>query len=175
LQFLWLRTDKAKPAPLIDHCFAWIVAIGRRGTGRTIHPTRVEFQRPVSHRKMYESHFECSVKFDTRYNVLVFDRVDVDQPFLTHNAELLALVAPQPESELTRQLAQESPSEQVKGIVKKLLAGQRPTLWDVARELRLSTQTLQGRLTTERAKFQQLMEEARRELGNITYYIPRWG
>jgi AraC-like DNA-binding protein len=52
----------------------------------------------------------------------------------------------------------------VKGIVKKLLAGQRPTLRDVARELRLSTRTLERRLTAERAKFQQLMEEARREL-----------
>jgi AraC-like DNA-binding protein len=35
---------------------------------------------------------------------------------------------------------------------------------DVARELRLSTRTLLRRLTAERAKFQQLMEEARREL-----------
>ena len=147
MQFLWLRTDKAKPAPLIDHCFAWIVDIGRRGTGRTIHPTRVEFQRPVSHRKMYESHFHCPVKFNARRNVLVFDKEDVDRPFLTHNAELLALIAPQLESELSQQLAQKSLSEQVKGIVKKLLAGQRPTLGDVARELRLSTRTLQRRLT----------------------------
>ena len=83
-----------------------------------------------------------------------------DQPFLTHNAELLALVAPQLESELTQQLAQKSLAEQVKGIVKKLLAGQRPTLRDVARELRLSTRTLQRRLTSERANFQQLMEVA---------------
>jgi AraC-like DNA-binding protein len=52
----------------------------------------------------------------------------------------------------------------VKGILKKLLAGQRPTLQEVARELRLSTRTLQRRLTAERANFQQLMEEARREL-----------
>jgi AraC-like DNA-binding protein len=85
-------------------------------------------------------------------------------PLGLHNAELLALVAPQLEFELTQQLAQRSLSEQVKGIVKKLLAGQRPTLQDVARELRMSTRTLQRRLTTERAKFQQLMEEARREL-----------
>jgi len=164
VQFLWLLTDEIEPAPLIDCCFSWIVAIGRRGTGRTIHPKRVEFQRPVSHRKMYESHFHCPVKLGARYNVLVFDKADVDQPFLTHNAELLALVAPQLESELSQQLAQKSLPEQVKGIVKKLLAGQRPTLQDVARELRLSTRTLQRRLTTERAKFQQLMEEARREL-----------
>jgi AraC-like DNA-binding protein len=164
VQFLWVLADKTEPAPVIDCCFAWIVTIGRRGTGRTIHPKRVEFQRPESHRKMYESHFQCPVKFGARNNVLVFDRADVDQPFLTHNAELLALVAPQLESELTRQLAQKSLSEQVIGIVKKLLAGQRPTLLDVARELRLSTRTLQRRLTAERAKFQQLMEEARREL-----------
>ena len=57
---------------------------------------------------MYESHFQCPVKFGARRNVLVFDRADVDQPFLTHHAEHLALVAPQLESELTQQLAQKS-------------------------------------------------------------------
>jgi AraC-like DNA-binding protein len=40
----------------------------------------------------------------------------------------------------------------------------RPTLQDVSRELHLNTRTLQRRLTEERANFQQLMEEARREL-----------
>jgi hypothetical protein len=164
VQFLWLLKDKTEPVPVVDLCFAWIVAIGRRGTGRTVHPKRVEFQHPGSHRKMYESHFQCPVKLGARHNVLVFDRADVDQPFLTYNAELLALVAPQLESELTQQLAQKSLAEQVKGILKKLLAGQRPTLRDVACELRLSTRTLQRRLTEERAKFQELTEEARREL-----------
>jgi AraC-like DNA-binding protein len=164
VQFLWLLTDQPEPSPLVDLCFAWIVAIGRRGTGRTVNPKRVEFQRPESHRRLYEAHFQCPVKFGARHNVLVFNKADVDQPFLTHNADLLAMVAPQLEAELTQQLAQKTLSEQVKGILKKLLAGQRPGLQDVARELHLSTRTLQRRLTAERAKFQQLMEEARREL-----------
>jgi AraC-like DNA-binding protein len=164
VQFLWLLADHPEPATLVDACFAGIVAIGGRGTGRTVHPKRVEFQRLEAHRKMYESHFQCPVKFGARHNVLVFDRSDVDQPFLTHNAELLALVAPQLESELTQQLAHKSITEQVKSILKKLLAGQRPTLQDVSRELHLSNRTLQRRLTAERAKFQELMEEARREL-----------
>ena len=164
VQFLWLLADRPEPATLVDACFASIVAIGGRGTGRTVHPKRLEFQRPESHRKMYESYFQCPVKFGARHNVLVFTRADVDQPFLTHNAELLALVAPQLEAELSRHLAQKTLTDQVKGLLKKLLAGQRPTLRDVARELRLSTRTLQRRLTAERAKFQQLMEEARREL-----------
>jgi AraC-like DNA-binding protein len=94
----------------------------------------------------------------------VFETADVDRPFLTHNAELLALIAPQLESELTQQLAHKSLTEQVKSILKKLLAGQRPTLQDVSRELHLNNRTLQRRLTAERAKFQALMEEARREL-----------
>jgi AraC-like DNA-binding protein len=164
VQFLWLLADQPEPSSLVDLCFAWIVAIGRRGTGRTINPKRVEFQRAKFHQKIYEEHFQCPIKFGARHNVLIFNKADVDQPFLTHNAELLAMVAPQLEAELTRQLAQKTLSEQVKGILKKLLAGQRPGLGDVARELHLSTRTLQRRLTAERAKFQQLMEEARREL-----------
>lgn len=164
VQFLWLLADRPEPATLVDACFASIVAIGGRGTGRTVHPKRLEFQRPESHRKMYESYFRCPVKFGARHNVLVFTRADVDQPFLTHNAELLALVAPQLEAELSRHLAQKTLTDQVKGLLKKLLAGQRPTLRDVARELRLSTRTLQRRLAAERAKFQQLVEDARREL-----------
>jgi len=102
VQFLWLLANRPEPATLVDACFASIVAIGGRGTGRTVHPKRLEFQRPESHRKMYESYFQCPVKFGARHNVLVFTRADVDQPFLTHNAELLALVAPQLEAELSR-------------------------------------------------------------------------
>jgi hypothetical protein len=45
VQFLWLLADHPEPATLVDACFAGIVAIGGRGTGRTVHPKRVEFQR----------------------------------------------------------------------------------------------------------------------------------
>jgi AraC-like DNA-binding protein len=164
VQFIWLLADQEEPSLLIDACFAWVVAIGRRGTGLPVNPKRIEFQRAEMHRKMHEAHFRCPVKFKAKHNVLVFSKADVDRPFLTHNADLLAMVAPQLEAELTQQLAQKTVGEQVKGILKKLLAGQRPALQDVARELRMSTRTLQRRLTDEDATFQQLMEDARREL-----------
>lgn len=164
VQFIWLLADRDEPFLLVDACFAWIVSIGRRGTGLPVNPKRIEFQRAEMFRKMHEAHFRCPVKFKARQNVLVFDRSDIERPFLTHNADLLAMVAPQLEAELTQQLAQKTIAEQVKGILKKLLAGQRPALQNVARELRLSTRTLQRRLTDENATFQQLMEDARREL-----------
>ena len=164
VQFLWLLANQTEPVLLIDVCFAWIVGIGRRGSGRPIHPKRIELRRAEAHRKMYEQHFQCPVKFGARQNVLLFDKADVESPFVTHNADLLAIVAPQLEAELTQQIAPKTMSEQVKGILKRQLAGHRPGLETVAAELRLSTRTLQRRLTSERATFQQLMEDARREL-----------
>ena len=48
--------------------------------------------------------------------------------------------------------------------MKQLLAGQRPGIHDLARELHLSTRTLQRRLTEQGITFQRLLDEARREL-----------
>src|SRR5438270_1767769 len=164
IQFVWLLAHEKEPSLLVDVCFAWIVSIGRRGTGRPLNPKRVEFERTSAHREMYEAHFRTTVKFKASRNALVFSKADMDLPFVTSNAELLAIVAPQLEAELTEQLAQKPFSEQAKAILKRLLAGQRPGIQDLARELHLSSRTLQRRLTEQGVTFQRLLEEARREL-----------
>lgn len=164
VEFLWLLAEEAVPATLIDTCFAWVMTIGRRGIGRDIHPLRVDLKRREANRRLYENYFGSPVKFGSRQNQLLFRNEDIAQPFLTHNPDLLELVAPQLEAELTRQFADESLQEQVKGILKKFLAGQRPRLEDVARELRVSARTLQRRLLAERLTFQNLVEGARREM-----------
>jgi AraC-like DNA-binding protein len=164
VEFVWLLAEQAEPPTLVDLCFAWIVTVGERGTGRSIHPLRVEFQRPEANRRLYEDHFECPVRCEARQNRLIFRSEDIAQPFVTYNPDLLELVAPQLEAELTQQLAEKSLREQVKGILKQFLAGRRPRLEDVARELRLSVRTLQRRLLAERLTFQSLVEESRREL-----------
>src|SRR5262249_40894423 len=148
--------EQTEPAALIDICFAWVVTIGRRGTGRNLCPVRIEFKRPEADRRIYENHFGCAVKFNARQNRMLFRPEDIAQPFLTHNADLLEMVAPQLEAELAQQIADKSLHEQVKGILKKLLAGQRPRLVDVARELRVSARTLQRRLLALGFTFQSL-------------------
>jgi AraC-like DNA-binding protein len=90
----------------------------------------------------------------------------MELPFVTHNADLLGVVAPQLEAELSEQLAHKTFSEQAKGILKHLLAGQRPGIQDLARELHLSTRTLQRRLTEQSITFQRLLDDARRELAH---------
>jgi len=164
IQFLWLLAHEKEPPLLVDVCFAWIVAMAQRGIGRPLSPRRVEFQRAPAQREMYETHFRCPVKFKADQNALVFSKADMELPFVTHNADLLASVAPQLEAELTEQLAHKTFTEQAKGILKHLLAGQRPGIEDLARELHLSTRTLQRRLTEQGITFQRLLDDARREL-----------
>src|SRR5438270_2264459 len=164
VQFLWPLAHEQEPPLLVDVCFAWIVGLGQRGTGRPIRPKRIDFQRAPTHREMYEAHFRCPVKFKATQNALILSKSDIELPFVTYNADLLATVAPQLEAELTEQLAEKTFTEQAKGILKQLLAGQRPGIQDLARELHLSTRTLQRRLTEHGITFQRLLEEARREL-----------
>lgn len=164
VRFTWLLAQEREPEVLVDLCFAWIVSIARLGLGKTVHPKRVELQRPNGSTSLYEAYFGCPVRFNAPQNMLVFDSQLMDLPFLTYNAELLAMVAPQLEAELRQQLAEKNLREHVKGVLKRVIAGQRPVIRDVAREIGMSTRTLQRRLTEDGITFQQLLEEARREL-----------
>jgi AraC-like DNA-binding protein len=164
IQFRWTLADGAEPPVLIDLCFAWILAIGRRGTGQPLSPKAVELARGAGHRALYETHFGCRVKFKSTRNALAFRKSDIDRPFLTHNADLLAMLAPQLEAELASRQADHTPRDEVKAILKRLLAGRRPDLQEVARELGASTRTLQRRLGEMGVTYLQVLEEARREL-----------
>jgi AraC-like DNA-binding protein len=166
VHFKFLHAKDVEPPALLDVCFAWIMLMARRGTGRKITPVRVELRRPPVEREIYEEHFGCRVKFSATRNMLVFRRSDVDIPFLTYNPQMLKLIAPQLEEELQNRAATLTVGEQAKAIVKRLLAGQRPSIHDLAREMNISQRTLQRRLTSEGTTFQTVLETARRELAH---------
>lgn len=167
VRFNFLLAKEEEPTLLIDVCFAWVLAVARRGIGHRLKPVRVEFRRTLANREIYESHFDCPVTFDAPRNALVFRTTDIDGAFQTYNADLLAAIAPQLEAELSQQhLSQNTISAQVKIALKRLIAGQRPGIRAVARDLHMSTRTLQRRLTEEGISFQELMQEARRELAH---------
>ena len=164
VRFQWLLAVESEPAVLIDACFAWILIIGRRGTGGPLTPLRLELMRSPAHRAILEQHFGCSVHFRTEHNALIFRKSDLDRPFVTHNAELLAMLAPQLEAELIDRRLRQTIPDQVKQTLKPLLAGQRPTIQEVARGLNLSARTLRRRLAEAGVTFQLVLDEARREL-----------
>lgn len=166
IEFVWLLGDAPEPPTLVDLCFAWTVSVGRRGTGKSIDALRVEFARPEAHRRLYEKHFGCPVKFGVRHNRIFFSVEDVNQPFITYNPDLLEVIAPQLEAELAQELAATSFKDQLKGVLKRFLAGRRPRVEDAARELRVSIRTLQRRLLEEGITFHNLVEETRREMSH---------
>jgi len=121
-------------------------------TAHPVNPKRVELKRKAEGTRVHEAYFKCPVTFGARSNILVLHTADLDRPFLIHNVELLEMLDPQLVKALEEQRAQRPISEQVKWILKRLLAGARPDVAAVARELGVSDRTLQRRIRQERAR-----------------------
>lgn len=61
IQFRWLLAEDVDPPVLNECCFAWVLSIGRHGTGTRLSPIRVEFVQARKHAKAIERHFGCPV------------------------------------------------------------------------------------------------------------------
>ena len=164
IQFRWLLADEVEPPVLIECAFAWVLSTARLGTGTRLSPVRVELVKPRAHVKTIERHFGCSVTCGAPRNAIVFHATDAERPFVTRNAELLGLLAPQFEEELKQENGDENFVERVRLAVQQKLTGRRPTIEDVADVLHISSRTLQRRLQDEGSSFQRVLEEARHQL-----------
>jgi AraC-like DNA-binding protein len=170
IQFRWTLAVEVEPQALIDHCFAWILTIARHGSGTCISPLRVELVQPRSHPEALERYFGCPVVCGHSRNVMVFRASDAVLPFVTRNAELLDMLAPQFEQDLKQQTSGEDGFlELVRGAIQQRLTGHRPTTEDVARELHMSSRTLQRRLQASGSSFQRVLDEARHQMAR--YYL----
>ena len=110
IQFRWLLADEVEPPVLIECAFAWVLSTARVGTGTRLSPLRLEFVQPRAHVKTIERHFGCSVTCGAPRNAIVFHAADAERPFVTRNAELLGLLAPQFEEELKQENNDENSS-----------------------------------------------------------------
>ena len=161
IQFRWLLADEVEPPVLIECAFAWVLSTARVGTGTRLSPLRLEFVQPRAHVKTIERHFGCSVTCGAPRNAIVFHAADAERPFVTRNAELLGLLAPQFEEELKQENNDENFVERVRMAIQQRLTGRRPTVEDVADALHISSRTLQRRLQEEGSSFQRVLDEAR--------------
>ena len=164
IQFRWLLADEVEPLVLIECCFAWVLSTARVGTGTRISPVRVEFVQPRAHVKTIERHFGCPVVCGTPRNAIIFRATDANRPFVTRNAELLGILAPQFDEELKQENGDENFIERVRIAIQQRLTGRRPTIEDIADALHISFRTLQRRLQDDGASFQRVLEEARHQL-----------
>jgi AraC-like DNA-binding protein len=164
IQFRWLLADGVEPPVLTECCFAWVLSIARHGTGTRISPLRVELVQTRPHMKTIERHFGCGVICGAPRNAIVFREPDAERPFVTRNAELLGMLAPQFEEELKQENADENFVDRVCMAIQQKLTGRRPTIEDIADALHVSSRTLQRRLQDEGSSFQRVLEESRHQL-----------
>lgn len=164
IQFRWLLADEVEPPVLTECCFAWVLSIARHGTGTRLSPLRLEFLQSRPHLKTIERHFGCRAVCGAPRNAIVFRAADAQRPFVTRNAELLGMLAPQFEEELKQENVDENFAERVRGAIQQKLTGRRPTVEDIADVLHISSRSLQRRLQDEGSSFQRVLEEARHRL-----------
>ncbi|HTW45313.1 MAG TPA: AraC family transcriptional regulator ligand-binding domain-containing protein [Acidobacteriaceae bacterium] len=169
IRFRWLLAVDEEPRVLTEYCFAWLLTLGSHGSGTNITPLRVEFAQPRSHIKAIERHFACPIVTGAAHNTIVFRAQDAQLPFVTRNAELLDMLAPQFDQELKLAREQETFAEIVRAAIQERLTGHRPSIDDVARQLHLSSRTLQRRLQESGSSFQRVLDEARHQMAR--YYL----
>ena len=169
IQFHWSLSVDVEPQILVEHCFAWVLTIARHGSGTRISPLRVELVQPRPHLKSLERYFGCPVVCGASRNALVFRAGDAARPFVTRNAELLEMLAPQFEQELKQHSGEDSFIELARGAIQQRLTGQRPNVEDIARDLHTSPRTLQRRLQEAGSSFQRVLDEARHQMAR--YYL----
>ncbi|WKC21219.1 AraC family transcriptional regulator ligand-binding domain-containing protein (plasmid) [Rhizobium sp. SSA_523] len=161
----WPYSMQSEPALSIDLSFAFIVELGRKGTGQHITPVRIDLARAGSRSLEHETFFGCPIRYDAPRNLLVMRSSDLDRPFPGHNSEFLELLTPALAAARSDLEAESTISEQVKVVLKRSLASGRPDVSNVARDLGTSERTLQRRITEDGTTFRQLLAEARQELG----------
>jgi AraC-like DNA-binding protein len=171
IQFRWTLAVEVEPPVLIEHCFAWLLSIARLGSGTRICPLRLDLVQSRKHVKQLEKHFGCPVHCNAPRNAMVFRASEAALPFVTRNAELLEMLAPQLELELKQRYADEESTfiELVRGAIQQRLTGKRPAVDDIADDLHMSPRTLQRRLQDAGWSYQRVLDDARRQLAR--YYL----
>ncbi|MDQ0116185.1 helix-turn-helix transcriptional regulator [Paenibacillus harenae] len=159
----WLDTEQPGPPMLVGITLAFLLELGRRGTGQPLTAQLVEFSHTMGDVSVLEAYFGCRIRIGAKRNRLTLYRCDLDRSFVSYNEELLEILTPVLDRSLNEQKRSRSIAEMVKWIMKRSLTGGRFDIRAVAKELSMSDRTLQRRLTEENTSFKHLLTQARHE------------
>ncbi|WP_136605687.1 helix-turn-helix transcriptional regulator [Paenibacillus dokdonensis] len=163
IELEWQYGEQHGPPVLVGITLAYLLELGRRGTGRHLTARSVEFTHPMGDVQALEGYFGCRVRTGTDRNRLTLNRDDLNRPFASYNEELLEILTPALERTLDERKTQLTMSAKVKWVLSRYLIRGRISIQTVAFELRMSDRTLQRRLTDEGTSFKQLLAQTRHE------------
>jgi AraC-like DNA-binding protein len=167
--FRWLLAVDDEPVSLTDYCFSWMRSLARHGSGAAVDPLRAEYVQKRSNLRQIERSLGCDIAVGAPRNVIVFRASDATKPFVTRNAELLDLLAPQFEEQLRQYKEEDSFLELVRRTIQDKLTGHRPSIDAISKALHMGPRTLQRRLQESGSSFQRVLDEARHQMAR--YYL----
>lgn len=166
ITFLRLTDEAPIGARLSNEAtFASFTAISREASGRHFQPLRAYCAHDlIGDRDFLESYLGCPIEDAAGANGMVIANEELALPNAIGDDAISRFFDRRLE-EMLAQLHSEIPiAFQVKSFVGKNLSGGIPKLSDVANALGMSARTLQRKLADEGAVFQDLVDQARREL-----------
>ena len=159
----WPGCVEPVPQVLIDAELAFLVVVGRRGTGHAgLCPRHVSLCAPtLDAHSRHAEFFGCEIRLGARGNGLAFHADDAQRVFITHNPQLLNALLPYLNANTPP--APGSAIARVRSVIAERLRGQRPTAHTVARELAMSTRAMQRLLKDSGTSFREILDDVRNE------------
>lgn len=157
------HAEQSGPPVLIGITLAYLLELGRRGTGQPLAARHVEFSFSMDNARPLEAFFGCRVLTGGDGNRLTLRRSDLDRPFVSYNAELLEMLTPALDLALDEHRQRRSVGQSVKLLLTRNLEGRGSDIRNVASEMGMSDRTLQRRLKDEGTSFKHLLAQARHE------------
>ncbi|MFC6286612.1 helix-turn-helix domain-containing protein [Nocardioides sp. GCM10027113] len=164
LGIVWPATEPPPEVLAGVEVLFW-VALARLGTRTRVVPLEVEVPRGSRGVAAWEAWLDCRVRQGAATRVR-FSSMDARRPFLTANARMWEFFAPELRQRLAELDANATTGGRVRAALVELLPAGAGTASGVARELGMSTRTLQRRLTAEDATFAGLLADVRENLAH---------
>jgi AraC-like DNA-binding protein len=163
IHFRWLHIEDALPMMLVDTTFASLVTLAAHGIGEPVTPIRVELARRCADEELLRRTFGAPIHFDAPLDQLVLDESLLARPFVTRNADVVAMLVPSLESALADSATSRTLADDVRGVLSHRLSAERPSVDKVAHALGMSSRTLQRRLAELGTSYQALLDDVRRD------------
>lgn len=162
IQIAWPPVPEAPPGLTLAELVFW-VALARLATRHRIRPLRLSTQHPPEDGDAYTDYLGVAVDKSSTDSV-AFSAEDATRPFLTANESMWEFFEPELRRRLSDLDAGTSVSGRVRASLLELLPAGDGSVQSVARELAMSTRTLQRRLNSEGTTFQDVLNDTRESL-----------
>ena len=147
------------PQFLVESEMVFILHIIRTATKEKIIPIEIRMTDP-SETEDFSKYAGCPV-VKTEENIIVFQKDDMEKPFISYNEGMWEFFEPELQRRLYEMEKDDSFSAKVRSALTELLPGGMGTADDVAGKLGISKRTLQRKLMEEETSFQKQLNGTR--------------